>query len=590
MKKSLLIVLAVIMALSLAPINAFADNPLKPASLDNAPVPPYDYSRANKLPLTGYFEKSFNMNGTTRTAKVYISPNAPIRSFFTVIAVPDGVDTSDFIVQSGWKDLADANEEGLFVLEPGPGGWGSAEEELPYVNAAINFYKGNNYFSIFGENYLAGYGKGGTALEAWAAANPLFVTSQVYVDSTSLSDSYYAQFGTMFFDGKKTGYTPIEIPESIKIAYNQVPVPTWFVNSNLTDVTNAIAYWKGANDCGGDTYSKAGYLLGGTIYLQSKYSTAWQTNYSGPISKVATLEKKADIWDPQMSKTIYGFLTEYVRYDVTTAYGNQLAVRAKYGDIFNMMVNGYVREYQVYVPDSAAKMWPMGAPVLFVFAGDSQTDKVFFHATLWWKVADKEGVILVFPCEQYSRTSTVVSHKDNEIFYPQLAKLILEKYNVDPTRIYATGQSAGSMATQGFGMTNPEYFAAIASTSGVVAPPANATNKTIPTYLITGEGDIPIWVGTLWDSQQNLFDQWGAYYLNADNVGPVGDGSNKVMDGRFTTYTWKNAQGFPLVKWTQTAYRAHNNIMAEMPMLWDYLKHWSYKDGVRYYDGVALKQ
>ena len=54
----------------------------------------------------------------------------------------------------------------------------------------------------------------------------------------------------------------------------------------------------------------------------------------------------------------------------------------------------------VYVPESAEKLWPDGAPVIFVFAGNSQTDKVFWHATQWWQVADKEGVILVFPCEQ----------------------------------------------------------------------------------------------------------------------------------------------------------------------------------------------
>ena len=40
-------------------------------------------------------------------------------------------------------------------------------------------------FSTFGEFYLAGYGKGAAALELWAAANPIFVISQAYVDGTS---------------------------------------------------------------------------------------------------------------------------------------------------------------------------------------------------------------------------------------------------------------------------------------------------------------------------------------------------------------------------------------------------------------------
>lgn len=61
-------------------------------SLDDRPFPDYDYTRANKLPreMTGYWEKSFDIGGVTRTAKIYISPETPIRSYYTVIAVPDG--------------------------------------------------------------------------------------------------------------------------------------------------------------------------------------------------------------------------------------------------------------------------------------------------------------------------------------------------------------------------------------------------------------------------------------------------------------------------------------------------------------------
>jgi len=558
-----------------------------PISLDNAPIPDYDYSRANKLPLTGYFEKSFDVNGETRTAKIYISATAPIRTFFTVIAVPDGVDTTEFLIASGWHDIADANEEALLLLEPGKGGWKSPEEELPYVNAAIDFYKSNQYFSIFGLHYFVGYGKGAGVLEAWAAANPIFIISQVYVDGESLSEAYYSQMAKMYYDGLNTGYAPIEIPDEIKIARNEVPVPTWFINRDVNKISKAIEYWKSANDCVKDTVVTRGYLFDSKVYAQSPDSDAWQTDYCGPISKVAVLEKEVDILNPKVNQTIYNFLTEYSRYDNTTAYGNQLGIRKPYGEIHTMLVNGYLREYMVYVPESAEKLWPDGAPVIFVFAGNSQTDKVFWHATQWWQVADKEGVILVFPCEQYSSSSTVVSHADNDVFYPQLVEVMKRQYNVDPTRFYATGQSAGSGVSQVFGMTNPEYFAAIATTSGLRAPAENATFEMVPNYAIVGEGDNPNYIGTLWDDTENLLDQWAEYYIKANGL-EKGDGSNVEVDGRYKTWTWYNKQGFPLFKITVTAYRAHNCIPAEMPMLWEYMKHWSLKDGVRYYDGVPV--
>jgi len=581
------------------PIDESVVREFTPVSLDETPAPDYDFQRANKLPMTGYFEKSFDVDGSKRTARFYIASSAPIRTFFTVIAVPEDYNTTEFLVTSGWHDIADNNDEGLVLLEPGPEGWSDPEAEQDYINAVMNFYSGNDYFSIFGISYLVGYDGGGTALEAWAAAHPLMVVSQAYVNSEDQSDAYYSRFDTIFMDGRSSGYTQIEIPDEIRVSCNEIPVPTAFVNPDLGRVSRGISYWKAVNDAVSGSTSSPDYFYGADVYAQSSNSGAWATSYTGPISKVVTLETDLGVADPHLSKELYDFVTEYVSYDNTTAYGNHLAPRKAYGDIRTMMVGGQLREFQIYVPESAEKLWPNGAPVVFIFAGNSQTDKVFFHNTLWWKVADKEGCILAIPCETYSRNSTSVSHANTGIFYEQLAKYVTDYYNVDPSRFYATGQSAGSFAVQGFGVTNPEYFAAIASTSGLSypsneggfgrTPTAEATYEMIPNYCILGQGDIEMMTGTLWDSTENMLDGWAAYYLEANGVGPLGDGSNGITEGRFQTWTWSNTQGFPLFRVGRTLYRAHNCIPAEMPRLWDYLKHWSITDGVRYYDNTAIQ-
>ena len=54
--------------------------------------------------------------------------------------------------------------------------------------------------------------------------------------------------------------------------------------------------------------------------------------------------------------------------------------------------------------------------------------------------------------------------------------------DLDFTRIYGTGQSAGSMATQGFALTNPEFYAAVGSTSGITVPSNTATGESIPDF------------------------------------------------------------------------------------------------------------
>ena len=163
----------------------------EPQPLDGRPFPAYDYTRANKLPreMTGYWTKSFDIAGTTRTAKAYISPETPIRSYYTVIAVPDGVDTAEFLRgrPRGVRSRT-SGKEGLFVLEPGPDGWGDTEDEAAYLEAAMSFYQNNRYFSIFGLHYLVGYG-GGQVTQNFAIAFPEYFAAVASTSFTAAPDA-----------------------------------------------------------------------------------------------------------------------------------------------------------------------------------------------------------------------------------------------------------------------------------------------------------------------------------------------------------------------------------------------------------------
>jgi poly(3-hydroxybutyrate) depolymerase len=572
-------------------------------SLDDRPFPAYDYSRANKLPreMTGYWTKSFAVAGVTRTAKVYIPAETPIRSYYTVIAVPDGADTGDFLQTSGWREVADRRAEGLFVLEPGAAGWGAAEDEAGYVTAALAFYQSNNYFSIFGENYLVGYGAGAPALEAWAVANPLKVIAQAYVDSAGLSAAYLASYASREYDGR-TQYTPVDFPSGFRlIRYDETVLPTWYIRPNQPSAAASLAYWKRSNDT-----VAAGVRDGdlGTVYRQRAGSRRWMTSHAGPIAKVAVQPHRAT------TRQIVGFLTAYTRYENSFAYGNQLYERADYQrlgiEVHTMQVAGYVREYLVYRPRTARRK----APVVFVWPGDSQTDKVFVDATQWWKVAEREGILLVFVCEQYSRTSVVVSHRDSLAFFRQLRETITARYDVDPTRFYSTGQSAGSQVTQNLAIAYPEYFAAVASTSFPAAPDAAgavtldgvaypASGKKIPNYLIYGYGDIAGFVGTLWDDTQNQTDAWAQYHLGVDGLTlsdvDTADGRRSGFHDRFQTWTWYDkGTRIPILKLTRNLYRSHNTTAEEPPLLWNFLERYSREiaaDGTvtRYYSPSAFR-
>ncbi|HEX6325404.1 MAG TPA: PHB depolymerase family esterase [Jiangellaceae bacterium] len=567
-------------------------------SLDDRPFPAYDYTRANKLPreMTGFWEKSFDIGGVSRTAKVYISPETPIRSYYTVIAVPDGVDTAEFLRRSSWRDVADRREEGLFVLESGANGWGTAEDEAAYVDAAMSFYQSNRYFSIYGLHYLVGYGAGAPALEAWAVAHPLRVISQVYLDSPGLPSEYLNAYAGLEFDGTTDGpYTNVVFPDGFDlIRYDETVLPTWYIHPDQGSVAASLSYWKQANDTNetGNTDRASG-----TVFRQRTGSDRWMTSHAGAIAQVAVLDRPVSYWDKRTTAQIVDFLTYYTRYENVFAYGNQLYERADFAalgiEVRTMMVEGFIREYLVYVPESAARRWGDEAPVVFVWPGNSQTDKVFIDATQWWKVAEQEGFILVIICEQYSNTSISVSHRDSNAFYRQLRELLINEYAVDPTRFYSTGQSAGSSVSQIFAIAFPEYFAAVASTSFTAAPNAAGTvsldgvahparGQMIPNYHIYGYGDLSFLYGGLWDDAQNRLDDWAEYHLEVnglklDDVDDIG-GTFSGWLNRHQTWTWHHsALGIPVVKLTKNIYRSHNTMAEESPMMWDFLKHYSHE-------------
>lgn len=418
----------------------------------------------------------------------------------------------------------------------------------------------------------------------------------------------------MEFGGKNANYLEIPFPEGFKkITYDEVVLPTWYIHPDKNTISDSLNYWMKVNDC---VETSVGDRTLGVVYKQKEDSERWMTSYSGPISKVAVLDRPISYWNKKTTREIDDFLTYYTRYENAVAYGNQLVERADYDklgiEIHTMMVNGEIREYMVYVPNTAKEIWGNAAPVLWVWAGNSQTDKVFLDATQWWKPAQEKGFILVIPCEQYSVSPISVSHKDCDLFFEQLREIIIRDYDVDPTRFYSTGQSAGSAVTQGFAAALPEYFAAVASTSGLSVPSSEGTvkitgkeyplkNEMIPNYFIYGSGDGVSLEGDLWDEKINSLDAWAQYHLTVngfilDDVDDV----NGVPSGwydRFRTWTWSktlDGEEIPLFKVTKNLFRSHNCIYEEMPMLLDFLEHYSCEvdengNVIRYYSKSGFK-
>ena len=622
-----------------------------------------DYSQAAQLPLTGYFTKTVSEG---RTMKIYLAPEASIRTYFTVVAVPNSADTQAFLDSAGWFDLIDKKGEGLVVLEPGANGWGSAQSEADYVNAAMGVVRsGRNsngvaVLSSFGEFYLVGYGAGAAPLEYWAASNPILVISQAYIDGTS-EQAALTEAGAPLYDGSNTsGYDPGLTDEAdflatlsrtgiAQTAKKDVPIPTWLVGYDADSVSGT--YWRNANDCVSSPSDGVYWQKRDSARPQTLYATSQLTGSNG-FSQV----KFSDGATPN-AEELYTWLANYTRYDVTFSYSNALAYRLDYTsakvraqqiaadgitaksftgtdwkgrsqDVYvlgqdSVKISGHgtvqfgifsfsdnngdgvndPREYLLYIPDGFSNQ---ALPVLFVYPGNTQTDIIFFDSTQWYQVADKEGIVLVFVCETYGSPISV-THVDSYLYQTAMMTILRNDINgrlasLDFTRVYATGQSLGSMTTQDMARVNPDFFAAMGSTSGVTYAVDDLTfgtdassDKPIPTMLLIGQSDLP---GLMPDLSSEALTKWGNYFLNAngldETIGAKADNfgadSYSFLGKRHDVYTWNKFGLIPVFSWGMTLLRPHNCYPSEMPILWDFMKHFSRgSDGTRYYSASAFK-
>ena len=601
----------------------------------------------NRLPLTGYFDKALEVGGVTRSAKIYIAADAPIRTYFTVIAVPEGVSTDAFLRESGWMAYADSMKEGLYILESANGVWGDIDSELAYMTEAIKWLNasfsinGTKVLSTFGIHYFVGYGAGSAPLEAWVAQNPLRAIAQAYVGSSGVSAAVLNEAGATVAGLQAGAYTPITAP--ITLTYVDMVMPTLYVTADAATLRDSLNYWRAVND----VVETAAPGTGVTTYHQNITSTRWMTEYWNGILKAqgaqygfakVVVNQQALKDYTTYTNEIVSFLTGYTRYENALVYGNTLAERADY-DALGITVeevnlgsveglkNSARRQYLLYIPDGYSAN--SAAPLVVVLPGNSQTNRVFMDATQWWQVARENDFILAVLCEDYNEADnwTTVSHYDTDAFINAVVDAVSGRYNVDSERIYLSGQSAGSGASQAMGVLLPERFAAIASTSalpGMEDPGASfydffgnavevheTSNAAIPIYLMYGEGDLGVLNGGIWNSIKNEsnvdFMPWAEYHLANWNLTLGAEATRTTSEYIYTNTTANANHGYETRAWfitrdgnripvfqvSQTDNRAHNCYAAEMPELWNYMKQFKvvdHNDGTytRYYNDTAI--
>ncbi|MBC62544.1 MAG: hypothetical protein CMP11_08810 [Zetaproteobacteria bacterium] len=142
----------------------------------------------------------------------------------------------------------------------------------------------------------------------------------------------------------------------------------------------------------------------------------------------------------------------------------------------NLLHSGVERSYLIYIPTSYDKSVMM--PIMFNFHGYSMSAENQLQFTGFDELAEKENFILIVPqgslLDGYSHWNAGLEGESNKSsaddfsFILNILDEVENTYNVDTSKVYASGYSNGAFFSYALACYYSEKFTAIASVSGTM--------------------------------------------------------------------------------------------------------------------------
>ncbi len=134
-------------------------------------------------------------------------------------------------------------------------------------------------------------------------------------------------------------------------------------------------------------------------------------------------------------------------------------------------IDGFMRAWEVYIPDSYDKNRPTALVINVHGAGGFNPARV-----PWSLIAQREGFLVVYPeavkpwLWNIWNLKTKDGAPDDVHFLDHMITRLQEDYAVDPSRIYMQGNSMGDNMVSTYAFSHGQRLAAIAPTSGPTLP------------------------------------------------------------------------------------------------------------------------
>ena len=566
---------------SLAKAGTLTLSPL-PTDFSSLKIDPQHFTT---LPYWGFFERTVTINGVARTFKIYLPEGFKVGDPTLFIIPKAKRETAEFLEQSGWKDIADKNKIMLLIAET-KDAWNTQAGEIKYLNAMLGETRNRSYFVTYGANfYMVGYGDGATVAQKYVMQDPRMWAGLATFGSVEISGQYMDEMGNKPSD---FSYVPMK----------EVPMPVWCVVPSVRGHTEkVINYWKKANHDEDNYYSNQ---FANYIYLPSAAYKPSQNDAENVAKVQVTVSQDATKNNPKLNQVVWSdFLSKTRRY-LGIANGNlrsyvepeQLGAVRK-----TMEVDGYTREWYEYVPASVKANPDKAVPLVVAMHGRGGSGQEFVGRSGWIHVAEERNFIVVFPTSGITKNNnkgmpiTVWNTaNDNNIMLDDLKYLellvgnIKANHSIDSGRVYATGQSMGSMMSYNISLYLPNLFTATGSTSGMILPdlgikyndPNIVTSYYIPYMVMIGDKDA--YVNSQSDPLKNeVIKNQLNYWINRYQTMPL-DQPRTYENGPYHHRVYYTKDGVPMVHYVNVNNLIHANVPYECWMIYDEFLSKFYRD------------
>lgn len=512
-----------------------------------------------ELPLDGEFPAQ---------AFVYIPEETTNSCWSIALLLPNGKDVQGFLLESGWKALADREKIVLF-LGQAVDGWTGTMEDVSFVEALrAKLDVRDHYVTQVFFAYLAGYDEGATVALKYTMRHPSAYAGVAFAGDFS--------FGAE--EERSARNAPAALPY---LPACDVPVPAYFQSYRWSaSLEKAYRHFQSRNNADPNGYEHERRTVSPALQSAPRDTVNGQP--------VASVIADIDAFDSSLCMQATEELWRQVHRTIrTTGVGpgglhayrtlDELGITTH-----EMKIDGYVHHWCEYVPKRAVSRLQKKPVVVFLHGG-TQVAESGLYASEWFNVAESRDFIALFPSGGMAQTRLNANpmptwniackgkedlYVDDEAFIRAMIADVAKRLPVDLTRVYVNGHSMGSGMVQRCLFSMPDIFAAGVSNSGVTLGeydlPGTKTDYDVATWIEIGEHDVDSYV----IDESPLVKKNLEYWIARGDLQPL-EQAGSYSCGRYQHKIWRNEAGVPMLKFTA----AHEKTHCTMPQ-----DAWSYYD------------